>query len=101
MQRQKVESMTTCEYRLQVIEQRFWRDVGVEGLRVLEFPHPSVVNDGEDELCRLLPRRLVGSAVCALFFVRSFREHTDDVRGVVVYCALYTSTLVGSRNAAP
>ena len=76
--------MTTHASRLQVSDQHLWLDVSVYGLRVAEFPLPSVFEDGKDKMCRLSPRRLVGSAFRALCFVRSFRERTDDVRGIVV-----------------
>ena len=65
-------------------KQRIWLDVGVEVLCVADFPLPSVFNDDEDKLRCLLSRRLVGSAVCALCFVRSFRARMDDGRGIVV-----------------
>ena len=77
-----------------MIEQRPWRDVGVEGIGVVEFPYPIVVDDGKDELRRLPPRRLVGSAVCALRFVRSFCARTDDGRGVVIDCGIVRSHLL-------
>ena len=69
MQRQKVKFMPTRVYHLHVSEQRLWLDVGVEGLRVSEFPHPSVFDNGKDKLRRPSMRRLVGSAVRVLSFV--------------------------------
>ena len=73
MQQQEVEGMSTCAPHLEVGEKRLWCDVGVKILHVPEFPHPRILDDGEDELSSLLPRRLVGAAVGALGFVRSFR----------------------------
>ena len=81
-------------------KQRLWRNVGVEDLRVAEFPYPSVVDDGEDELRRLPLRRLVSSAVCTFCFVRSFVARTDNGRGVVVYCGIVRSHPHGFENAA-
>ena len=78
--------MATCAPCLEVGEQRLWRDVSIESLRVLEFLHPRVFHDGEDELRSLSPRRLVGNAVGALGFVRGFCAHTNDGRGIIIYC---------------
>ena len=69
-------------------EKRFWRDVGVEGLGVADFPFPSVVDNGEDELHRLPPRRIVVSAVGALRFLCSFYACTDNGYDVVVDCGI-------------
>ena len=88
MMSQKVKGMTTCAYRLQLRNQCLWLDVSVEVLCLLEFPHPSVFNDGEDKLRCILPRRLVGSAVCTIFSVRSFRARMDNGRGIVVDCCI-------------
>ena len=76
--------MTTCAPRLEVGKKRFWRDVGVERLRVSEFLHPHILYNGKDELRRLSPRRLVGAAAGALGFVRRFRARADNGRGIFI-----------------
>ena len=75
--------MMACAPRLEVGEQRLWRNVSIESLRVLEFPHSCVFDDREDELCSILPRRLVGTALGPLGSVRGFRARTDDGHGIV------------------
>ena len=59
-------------------------NVGVERLRVSEFLHPCILNNGEDELRSLLPLRLIGVAVGALGLVRHFRARVDDGSGIVI-----------------
>ena len=84
IQYQEVEGMETCAPHLEVGKKRLWRDVSVKILRVLEFPHPRVSDNGKDELCSLLPLRLVGATVGSLGFVLCFRAHTYNKRGIVV-----------------
>ena len=84
MQPQDVEGISTCAPFLEVGKKCLWRDVGVKSLRVSEFPHPHILDDGEYELCSLLLRRLVGAAVGLLGFVRRFRACTNDGRGIVI-----------------
>ena len=69
MQLQEVECMTTHAPCLEVGKKRLWRDVGVKHLSVSEFPHPRILNDGEDELRSLSTCCLVGVAVGALGIV--------------------------------
>ena len=76
--------MATYSSRLEVGKKHLWRDVSEKRLSVLELPHPRILNDGEDELNSLSPRRLVGSAVDALGLVRRFHAHADNVRGIVI-----------------
>ena len=76
--------MATCAPRLEVSEQRLWRDVSLKSHRVSEFLHLRVFDDGKDELHSLLPRRLVDAAVGLLGFVRCYRAHTDNGHGIVI-----------------
>ena len=84
MQRQEVKGIATCAPRLELRKKRIWRDVGVKCLGLLEFPHPRILDDGEDELCSLSPRRLVGAAVGTLGLVSHFCARTDVGRGIVI-----------------
>ena len=84
MQHQEVEGMATCALCLEVDEKCLWFNVGIKSLCDLELPHPRTLDDGEDELRSLLPRRLVGAAVGSIGFVRRFRAHADDGRGIVI-----------------
>ena len=76
--------MATCAPRLEVSEQRLWRDVSLKSHRVSEFLHLRVFDDGKDELHILLPRSLVDAAVGLLGFVRCYRAHTDNGHGIVI-----------------
>ena len=76
--------MATCAPRLEVGEKRFWSDVSVKILHVLELPQPRVFDDGEDELHSLSPRRLLGAVVDSLGFVHCFRARTANGSGIVV-----------------
>ena len=58
MQRQEVEGLATSAPRLEFGDERLWRDVGVERLWVPVFSHPCILNDDEDKLRSLAPRRL-------------------------------------------
>ena len=95
MQYQKVESTKTHATRLEVGEQRLWRDVRIYCLWVSEFLYPCVFDNGEDELRSLSPRRLVGTVVRTLCFVRGFGSLTDDGRGIVVHCLSVNSNYCG------
>ena len=95
MQRQEVEGMATCAPHLEVDEKRLWCNIGVKRLRVSEFPHPHILDDGKDELCSLLPCHLVGAAVGALGFVRHFRARADDSLGIVIDCCIVGDNLCG------
>ena len=66
--------MATCAPHLKVGEKRLWGDVGLKRLSVLEFLHPHIIDDKEDELRSLSPRRLLGAAVGALGLVHCFRS---------------------------
>ena len=83
--------METCAPRLEVGEKRLRCDVGVERLRVSDFSHPHILDDVEDELCSLLPHRLVGAKVGTLGLVCHFHAHADDGRGIVIYCRVVVS----------
>ena len=61
----------------------------------MEFLHPCVFDEGEEELSSLSPRRLVGTAVGALCFVCSFRARTDEDCGIVINCHVVSSHLCG------
>ena len=76
--------MATCAPNLEAGKKRLRRDVGVERLRVLEFSHPHILDDGEDELRSLSPRRLLGAAFSAHGFVCRFRARVDDGCGIVI-----------------
>ena len=58
MQLQEVKGMENCAPHLEVGEKRLWHDVGIKCLHFSEFPHPRIINDGEDELRSLSPRCL-------------------------------------------
>ena len=76
--------MATWEPHLKVGEKRLWRDVDVKRLCVLEFPHPRILDDGEDELCSLSSRCLVGAVVGVLGFVSHFSACADDGLGIAI-----------------
>ena len=81
----------TSAPRLEVGEERHWRDVGVECLCIPDFLHPHILDDGKDKMCSLAPRRLEGAAVGALGLVRRFRTRADDGRGIVIDCCVVGS----------
>ena len=54
----EVEGVANGAPHLEVDEERLWRDVGVERLWVPAFSHPCILNDDEDKLRSLAPRRL-------------------------------------------
>ena len=87
--------MTTCAPRLEVGKKRLWRDVSVKRLHVLEFQHPHILDDGEDELHSLLPCRLVCAAVGVPDFVCRFRARADYGRGIVIDCRVLGANLCG------
>ena len=74
--------MANFAARLEVGNQRLWINVSVQSLRVSEFPHPRVFNNGEDKLHNILPRRFVGATVVSLGFLHYFRARTDDGTGI-------------------
>ena len=82
----EVEGVENGAPHLEVDEERLWRDVGVERLSVSDFPHPHIINDGEDELHSLLPLRIIGAALGALGLVHRFRARADDGCGIVINC---------------
>ena len=87
--------MANFAARLEVGNQRLWSNVSVKSIRVSEFPHPSVFNNGKDKLCSLSPRRLVGAAVGSLGFVRCFRARTDNGRGIVINLRILSANSCG------
>ena len=95
MKLQEIEGMATCAPRLEVGKKRLWRGVGMKRLRVSEFPHPRIFDNGKDELLRLSPRRLVGAAAGALGFVRRFRAHAEDGHIIVIDCRIVGANSFG------
>ena len=86
MQRQEVESGTNGSPCLEVGEEGLWSNVGVERLRVPEFVHPHIIDDGKDKLRSLAPRLFVGAAVGALGLVCRFWAHAANGRCIVIDC---------------
>ena len=84
MQCQEVEGVASGAPLLEVEDERLWHDVCLERFWVPEFLHPHILNDGEDTLLILAPRRLVGAAVGTLGLVRRFRVCADNGRGIVI-----------------
>ena len=76
--------MPTCAPLLDVGKKRLWRNFGIKSLCVLEFLHPIILDNSEDEPRCLSPHRLVGAAVSLLGFVRRLCARTDDGRGVII-----------------
>ena len=95
MQHQEVEGMATCAPHLEVVKKRLWHNVSVKRLRVSEFLHPCILDDGEDELRRLLPRRLVGVTVGVLGFVHRFRARAGNSRGIFTDCCFVGANSCG------
>ena len=91
MQSPYVQGVATSAPRLEVREERLWRDVGVERLCVPEFLHPRILDDGEDELCSLALCCLIGAAVGALGLVRRFCSRADDRHGIFIDCRVIGS----------
>ena len=84
MQIQEVKVVAVSALFLEVGEERLWRDVYVESLWVPEFWNPRILNDGENKLRSIAPRRIVGAAVNALGLMRHFRSRADDGRRIVI-----------------
>ena len=82
--------MVPCAPFLEVGEQHLWIDVSLKSLRVSEFLHPHLCDDGENKLRSLLPLRLVSAAVVSLVLVRCFRARMDNVYGIII--VVYTAT---------
>ena len=87
--------MTTYAPHLEVGQKRLWCDVGVKNLSVSEFPHQRILNNGEDDLRSISPRRLVGAAFSELGLVRRFRARTDDGSGIFIDCHILGANTCG------
>ena len=84
MQRQEVEGVPAGAPHLEVGKDVLGDNLSVEQVGVSQFANPGVGDDVEHELCCLLSRRFIRSAIGALCFVCRFGARTDNGRGDVV-----------------